>query len=224
MNVKLIHATPAWVAIVAIRQCYDSMDKSDSEIYHANGWRGKNTSNDDYNYPTFEIGEKDSALIKKIIQSGHTSTLEHVSVTFRIDGISRAVLQELARHRHASLSVQSSRYTLKKLLNKSVPIDDMFVHTGEYAVDNASKRALMAICEMIEEDNIPNDKLKYAMPESFKTSLILTINMRSLRNLLELRMAKTALWEFRELAQAIYEALPEDHRIFVEDIVEANRD
>jgi thymidylate synthase (FAD) len=41
--------------------------------------------------------------------------LEHLSYTFYINGISRALLQELARHRIASLSVKSTRYTLKEL-------------------------------------------------------------------------------------------------------------
>ena len=49
------------------------------------------------------------------------------------------------------------------------------------------------------------------LPEAYKTSLVMTINMRSLQNFLELRTSKSALWEIRDLAKAMYNALPPDH-------------
>ena len=57
------------------------------------------------------------------IKNKHSSTLEHISYTFDIDGISRACLQELARHRHASLSVKSTRYTLTQELKDEEPFE-----------------------------------------------------------------------------------------------------
>jgi thymidylate synthase (FAD) len=92
MQVELLHNTPLWVASKAIRKCWASEAKSD------NG------------------GEKDKELIHRIgNKNKHKSTLEHLVYSFDIDGISRACLQELARHRIASYSVKSSRYTLKEL-------------------------------------------------------------------------------------------------------------
>ena len=92
-KIKLLYHTPLWVCAVAIRTCYDMVDKSD------NG------------------GEKDKALIYKVgNKNKHSSTLEHLNYTFHIEDVSRALLQELARHRHASLSVKSSRYTTKREL------------------------------------------------------------------------------------------------------------
>lgn len=222
MKVTLLHATPAWIAIAAIRQCYDSTDKSDSTICVETNGVGEGCSIGqahmaNYGVQILDIGEKDASLIKKVIKSGHTSTLEHVSVTLKIEGISRAVLQEIQRHR---MSVQSTRYTLKKFLSGDVDLEDMLVETGNESIDAINQMQLNAVKNLAKTDNIPNDILKYGIPEAFKTSLILTINMRSLRNMLELRLAKTALWEFRQLAQAIYDALPKEHRIFVDDIVD----
>jgi thymidylate synthase (FAD) len=92
MKVELLHFTPIEIAVNAIRTCYNSCDKSD------------------------DLGEKDLKLIKSIIANNHTSTIEHISYNFKISGISRALLQELSRHRLMSLSVRSTRYVLKKEL------------------------------------------------------------------------------------------------------------
>ena len=49
-------------------------------------------------------------VLKTVITSGHTSTLEHASYTFAIDGVSRALTHQLVRHRLASYNQQSQRY------------------------------------------------------------------------------------------------------------------
>ncbi|MBR0068873.1 MAG: FAD-dependent thymidylate synthase, partial [Synergistaceae bacterium] len=49
-------------------------------------------------------------LIAELFRSGHTSTFEHVSFTFGIDGLSRVASHQLVRHRLASFSQQSQRY------------------------------------------------------------------------------------------------------------------
>jgi len=94
MKIKLLHHTPLHIASTAIRKCWASEGKSDT----VDG----------------VLGEKDKELIERVGNKyKHSSTLEHINYTFDIDGISRACLQELARHRHASLSVKSTRYTLR---------------------------------------------------------------------------------------------------------------
>lgn len=203
MNIKLLHATPSTIAVKAIRKCYQSGDSSDSL--------------------GAVIGLKDASLVGKIIDSDHTSTLEHVSYNYEIDDISRAVLQELARHRIASLSVESTRYCLKKILaNKDANLDDFIVLTGNHIVDNVSRANLKNVVNMLRENpEIRNDIGKFPLPEAFKTNLIWTINIRSLRNFLRLRTNKRALWEIRELANKVYKVLPEEHRIFFTDIMEA---
>jgi thymidylate synthase (FAD) len=102
MKIELIHNTPLWVAAKAIRKCWASEGKSDTEL---------NLLND-----VVVCGENDKELIHRVGNKfKHASTLEHLVYTFDIDGISRACLQELVRHRMASYSVKSTRYTLKEL-------------------------------------------------------------------------------------------------------------
>ena len=200
MNVELLDFTPIMIAVKAIRTCYNSCDKSD------------------------ELGEKDIKLLKSIIANNHLSTVEHISYNYKISGISRALLQQLSRHRLASLSVKSTRYTLLRdfrnanqdeLKNYLVKISD--------SIDEYNKFRLATIQALINEQNLSNDELKYMLPEAFKTELMLTINARSLRNLLELRLSSKALKEFRELAKALYRELPEPHRVLFDDIVEKTK-
>lgn len=195
MKVKLLNATPLKIAIKAIRRCYDSCGD--------------------------DLGKKDLKLLKSIIKNGHTSTIEHIVFTFDIQGISRAALQELARHRIASLSVESTRYTLKKLKNidtREIRYEDYLVETGNPLVDRYSSFALDRTISCLK-DNIKNDLTKYTLPESYKTSLIWTINARSLRNFLELRSSSKALWELRALSIEIIDSLPEEYLILFKDII-----
>jgi thymidylate synthase (FAD) len=71
---------------------------------------------------------------------------------------------------------------------------------------------------MLVQEGISNDLTKYAMPESYKTSLVWTINARALRNFLELRSKKSALWEIQEVANNIYNSLPDAHKFLYEGI------
>lgn len=194
MKITLLHNTPLNICAHAIRTCWQSFDKSD------------------------DGGEKDLALIDRVGNKfKHASTLEHITYNFYIQGISRALLQELARHRIASLSVKSTRYTLKELKECDIiDYEKFLVLTGNEIVDNASKTALDNLQNVLK-DGISNDIAKYCLPESYKTELTWTINARSLQNFLHLRSSKDALWEIRNLANAVYETLPEEHKYLFED-------
>jgi thymidylate synthase (FAD) len=204
-----MHYTPLYIAAHGARTCWESHDKSD------NG------------------GPADCSLIDRVGNKfKHKSILEHVSYNFFIEGISRALLQELARHRMASYSVKSTRYTLKELkeepyiFNTSPAgcdphwsiVKKYCVLTGNNDVDLAIANALSDLKCLID-DGISNDIAKYALPEAYKTTVQWTINIRSLQNFLALRTDKSALWEIRDLAHAVYDALPIDHQFLFTDYV-----
>jgi len=206
MPARLMHHTPLPVCSHAIRTCYQSFELSD------------------------EGGPKDQALINKVGNIyKHASTLEHLVYSFYLDGISRALLQELARHRIASLSVKSTRYTLKELVEErsfiiASEIFDMgrveqyCVLTGNSKVDHSIAKALEEL-RGLKAQGISNDVAKFALPDAYKTELTWTINARALQNFLTLRTGKAAMWEIRILAYAIYDALPEDHKYIFDSCV-----
>ncbi len=200
MQVTLLHHTPLLICANAIRTCWQSFDKSD------NG------------------GQKDRELIDRVGNKfKHASTLEHLNYNFYIKGISRALLQELARHRVASLSVKSTRYTLKELKEERVFEENDIKRAEKYLVftdnDLVNKMSIKALENLraILESGISNDKAKYCLPESYKTELTWSINARSLQNFISLRSDKAALWEIRELANLIYQSLPNEHQYLFEE-------
>ncbi|KGI55505.1 FAD-dependent thymidylate synthase [Campylobacter sp. MIT 97-5078] len=202
MQITLLSYTALEICSHAIRTCWQSFEKGDKG------------------------GKIDKELIDRVGNKfKHASTLEHLNYTFYIQGISRALLQELARHRHASLSVKSTRYTLKELRNEQAFKEFDFKHASKYLVltenekvDNASIRALENL-RLILQESISLDIAKYCLPESYKTELTWSINARSLQNFLHLRSSKSALWEIRKLAKAIFNALPSEHQFIFEESV-----
>jgi len=145
---------------------------------------------------------------------------EHLYYNFDIDGISRACLQELARHRIASLSVKSTRYTLKELKEAPYTTEGImkFLKQIDRDIDNSNFNQLCMLRERLKL-GLSNDIAKYCLPEAYKTSLVWSINARSLQNFLALRTSKSALREIRELAYKIYEQIPEDHKFLFKDFI-----
>lgn len=235
MKVKCINYTPLFIASQAIRQCWDSRDKSDTDFTNK------------HNYLGCTIGSKDKDLIYRIgNQNKHKSVLEHLYYNFDIYEISRAVLQELARHRIASLSVKSTRYTLKELV-KELPFIKSLIYSDKRdrysgilrrdASKRASKYIVLTGNESVDFNSIVkldmlrtsiqlgigNDIAKYELPECYKVNLTWSINARSLQNFLELRTSPHALKEIRELANSIHEALPDEHKyLFTDSLYDDN--
>ena len=161
-----------------------------------------------------------SEVLTRIIQAGHESVLEHITLTYRVQCISRALLQEVSRHRHISLSVESTRHTLRKKLESPEWVEQA-AEGIEHPVFLASFRASVVLLRAIvkREPETPNDELKYLLPEFWPTNLILTSNIRELRHILKLRTAPSALKEFRELAHALYDAVPGEYKYLLRDCV-----
>ena len=158
-----------------------------------------------------------SEVLRRIIKAGHESILEHINLTYSIKGLSRACLQELARHRHISLSVESTRHTLRKYLERPEELSQRM----SWSIYQAGMSSTIAmLIDMVKAIPIlSNDDLKYFLPEFWPTNLILTGNVRELRHILKLRTAPAALKEFRELARAMYEAVPEQFKYLLTDCV-----
>ena len=154
------------------------------------------------------------AVLRGIIRIGHESVLEHINLTYSIKGLSRACLYELARHRHISLSVESTRHTLRKHLENEQWMEHLV--EGKRPAQRDLLYDLVNLAKIFDEDN---DELKYYLPEFWPVNLVLTSNIRELRHILKLRTAPAALKEFRELARAMYEEVPEQFKYLLKDCV-----
>ena len=148
--------------------------------------------------------------VKTCLQAGHLSVFEHASVTFEIDGISRACSHQLVRHRLASFSQCSQRYC-----KIDVSSDDWYV--TPQALDNSERfRVVMAqcaaaYCEALDSGIKPEDA-RYLLPEATKTKIVVTMNVRELFHFFDVRNNNRAQWEIRDVAYEMHDEL-----LFVND-------
>ncbi len=205
----LLYNSPISLVVRAARVCTDSLEKSDTV-----------TGSD-------MLGPVDEKFMReRIMKTGkfdvmnpaHESVIEHAVYTFEL-WFSRAVLQELSRHRIASPSVQSTRFALKKLVKKmaqSQDLSEFLTFTGDEEIDRGIIEQTKIMIAQVKKEK-PNDKTKFLITDAFRTREMLTINARSLRNLFVLRTSSHALWEIRQLAFAMVDVIPRSHRFLFED-------
>ena len=141
--------------------------------------------------------------VRRCAKAGHMSVFEHASATFMVEGISRACLAQLTRHRIASYSVMSQRYCKvdnRKMWYVTPPSFQGTELESLYRIE--MYRGLDEYEYAISRGVKPEDA-RFLLPEATKTSLVMTINARSLQNLFTLRLDAHAQWEIRELAVTI---------------------
>ena len=141
-------------------------------------------------------------LIADLFTSGHTSTFEHVSFSFGIDGISRVTSHQLVRHRLASFSQQSQRYVKMSPDPEAVIIPPTVQANPEAlkAFQEAVKTTQETYRELVEL-GIPKEDARFILPHGHSTRLVLTMNARELHHFFSLRLCRRAQWEIHELAR-----------------------
>ena len=185
-KVKLIRYTadPEATVALAAKLCYSDRDLDDL---------------------TDNIMAKDnSAFITRLMDMGHQSPVEHASFTFSIEGVSRAFLAQITRHRIASFSVRSQRYVSESEFNYIVPpaIEEL----GEAAVARFAGQ-MDAIMNWYRDwqgalghGEKSNEDARFILPNACETKMIVTMNARELMHFFELRCCNRAQWEIRGVA------------------------
>ncbi|MCH5160726.1 MAG: FAD-dependent thymidylate synthase [Clostridiales bacterium] len=158
---------------------------------------------------TEHIMEKDnSAFISKLTDMGHLSPIEHASFTFSIEGVSRAFLAQITRHRIASFSVRSQRYVSEDSFNFVVPpaIEELggaavarFLGQMDTIMDwYRDWQSALGRGEKSNED------ARFILPNACETKMIVTMNARELMHFFELRCCNRAQWEIRAVAWLMF--------------------
>lgn len=165
-----------------------------------------------------KITESSAApFVKKLIELGDESVLEHVSITIRFI-CDRGVSHELVRHRLAAFTQESTRYCnydREKFGNEITVIQPCFLtdmtqlddecpiaSKGYFAKDldwySTIKIAESAYFDMLKSGATP-EEARSVLPNSLKTEVICTANLREWRHILKLRTSKRAHPQMREL-------------------------
>lgn len=188
LKVQLIAHTPdpEKTCALAARTCYSALDMEELQQ---------------------QVAEKDQAeFLRKVIGSGHTSVLEHASFTFSIEGVSRALLAQVTRHRIASFSVQSQRYvSLAEGFQYIIP--DRIKALGDDAVAEFERQMAQMHAwyqgwqERLGKGEGSNEDARFVLPNACETHITMTMNARELLHFFSLRCCSRAQWEIRAMAR-----------------------
>ena len=167
---------------------------------------------------------EDSAerFIKNIIKNGHESVLEHVSITLRVI-CDRGVSHEIVRHRIASYSQESTRYcnySKDKFENEITFIKPCFWNKGEmnYILwKEYCETTERVYKEMLEHGATP-EQARSILPNSLKTEIVMTMNLREWRHFFKLRCSKRAHIQMRQIANMILDEFKKEIPIIFDDI------
>ncbi len=166
--------------------------------------------------------ESAEKFIANIIKSGHESVIEHVSITFKII-CDRGVTHELVRHRLASYSQESTRYcdySGDKFGGELTFIKPCFWNDNDE--NFLLWRQTMATIEKnyleMRQKGARPEQARSILPNSLKTEIFMTANLREWRHFLKLRTSKRAHPQMREIALKIYEILNESLPVIFSDI------
>ena len=195
MRVELLAHTPEPLSLIyaAFRQCYHAGFVADM-------------------WPRLLAGEvsfaKQDEFVASVMESGHVSPIEHVSFTFAVSGVSRALTHQLVRHRVASYSQQSQRYVDGSDFEHVLP--------PSIAADSAAKERFLACMDeignayrdikgILERNGrtgaTANEDARFVLPQAASTRIVVSMNCRSLLNFFEHRCCTRAQWEIREMAE-----------------------
>ena len=254
-TVTLLQESGLGVAEIAARTCYDSFENSENEcVKNAMQTLDREAVN----------GIDNSDLLTNLAWvHHHHSIIEHATLSFLIQGTSRGVLQEHARHRLQAISVRSTRYTMSSVINAfvaSLEAEDgfafffekllgmkLFVITDEAYlkieihaiyeklnfqyrrdeafIQNAVSKSSLPFIEAHKGDaealyhTLENgkkkrnvgDAFKHIVSDNWKVDMVVTFNIRSLKNYFDLRDSGAAWFQIQWLAQAMKEATPKKY-------------
>jgi len=161
-------------------------------------------------------------FVKMILDLGHESVIEHEKVTVRVI-CDRGISHEIVRHRIASYTQESTRfcnYSKGRFGNEITVIKPCFWDDGskEYKIwRDAMENAERAYMELIKLGAKP-EEARSVLPNSLKTEIVITMNLREWRHFFKLRTSKRAHPQMREVATSLLQAFKERIPVIFDDI------
>ena len=168
------------------------------------------------------VGKLDNPTDKGLqvaVNSGHYSVLEHLPLTFLIEDVSRVTEVQLVRHRIASYSIRSGRYTkannnkswyqIPKSIKNNDSIAKLFTEMNEN---------IYSFYTAMIEQGIPKEDARYILPQGLLTDIVVSMNARAFIEQCEKRLCKKAQWEIREMFTQMKECIKDIYPIVYEQL------
>lgn len=168
--------------------------------------------------------ESSKGFVKGIIKSGHHSVIEHISITVRFI-CDRGISHELVRHRLAAFSQESTRYanySKDKFGNEITVIKPVFWSEESEAYGywlTAMKNAEDTYLNLLKT-GAKAEEARSVLPNSLKTEVVMTCNLRQWRHVLNLRCSKAAHPQIREIMLPLLKELYEKIPVVFDDLYE----
>lgn len=167
--------------------------------------------------------EKAESFVEMLAEIGHESPVEHASFTFGIEGVSRALLAQITRHRIASYSVQSQRYVVGDKFEFITPPEIAGCPEANEIFDRSMERSMAdykALTGLLRDkhekafltsgmdeksarqkaEKKAIEDARFVLPNACDTKMVVTFNVRSLLNFFRHRCCHRAQWEIKALA------------------------
>jgi len=173
-------------------------------------------------------------FVKTLIKNGHEAMIEHgeaISIKFVCD---RGVSHEIVRHRLFSFAQESTRYCNYGKEDEITVIDPCFWQPPYFTFSTGERcyQAWKESCEFAEKTYLDLINLGHAkpqearsvLPNSLKTEIIVTGNLREWRHFFKLRTAKNAHPQMQEVANMALDLLSSQIPVVFDDILEVRND
>lgn len=166
--------------------------------------------------------ESSKKFIQNILSSGHESVIEHEKISVRII-CDRGVTHEIVRHRIASYSQESTRYCnyTKDKFGKELT----FIKPCFWEENSEMYKLWLSQMQMIESAynkliamGAKPQEARTVLPNSLKTEIIVTMNLREWRHFFKLRTSERAHPQMREISQMLLEKFREQIDVIFDDI------
>ncbi len=159
-------------------------------------------------------------LISNILKNQHESVIEHEKVTVRVI-CDRGVTHEIVRHRIGSYSQESTRYCDYAKAGEILYIEPIFWTTDDpkYVVWKKAMEYCEASYNELMKLGATPQEARSVLPNSLKTEIIITYNLREWRHFFRLRCSKKAHPQMREIALPLLEEFKKKVPIIFDDII-----
>ena len=154
-------------------------------------------------YKSTKQGDLDK-FIQARIRDGHLSILEHIGLTFEIEGISRNCSHQLVRHRHGSYSQESQRRVSAEDVTFVVP-PSITSNPSALKIFTEATNASVAAYKLLRELGVKKEDCRFVLPSAAETKLVMSMNIHAMRDFFRTRLSGGAQWEIRLLAERMLE-------------------
>lgn len=182
------------------------------------------------------VEEKKENLIHHLLERGHFGPFEHPQITFHVEGVSRSLMAQLTRHRHATFDIQSMRYvdfedvdpkpgegvvTIPELDDPGIVgrnaefaggeadmDDEVILRERRMCYERAMERSFKEYQNLLDLGVAP-ENARMVLPIGTKVNIVFSVNLRMLLHIADMRAAADAQWEIREMTEEVLDKAAE---------------